>query len=181
LERVAERAGVSKGGLLYHFNTKEALVVEMMHSLMDCHETCIRDRVEEGARYAEAVIDACLDDRDKPMNVMPAFIAAIAVDRNAQNLIRQKKRQWRDALLADGLSLSQTMVLSFAMDGLFVTRSLGVADLSPAELEALRGGLGDLLNVRSERALLADWFRQALERIDAEEASPEVALASSGD
>ncbi len=30
LERVAERAGVSKGGLLYHFNTKEDFVRDLL-------------------------------------------------------------------------------------------------------------------------------------------------------
>jgi len=166
LERVAERAGVSKGGLLYHFNTKEALLGAMLQSVIDMHDADIRQRVEAGDRYVDAVLDHCLDCHDRPGSLFSAFIAAVAMDRGAQEMVRERKRRWREELLNDGLSQSQMLVLSLALDGLFVGTSLGVTDLTIEERASLRDGLERLI-APTEEERLADWFKQALERVPA--------------
>jgi AcrR family transcriptional regulator len=166
LERVADRAGVSKGGLLYHFHTKEELLTAMLQSVLDAHDADIERRVAEGASRVDAVLDHCLVGKNQRGNLMSAFIAAVAVDGHAQEMVRERKRHWHEELRKAGLTRSQVLVLSMALDGLFVGSSLGVTELSEADRLAFHEGLTDFL-CPSEEARLADWFRQALERVDA--------------
>jgi AcrR family transcriptional regulator len=166
LERVADRAGVSKGGLLYHFHSKEELLTAMLQSVLDAHDADIERRVAEGTSRVDAVLDHCLVGKNQRGNLMSAFIAAAAVDRHVQELVKERKRHWHNELQKAGLSRPQVLVLSMALDGLFVGTSLGVTDLTEADREAIRQGLSDFL-APSEEDRLAEWFTQALERVEA--------------
>ncbi|MGV3615467.1 MAG: TetR/AcrR family transcriptional regulator [Fimbriimonas sp.] len=166
LERVADRAGVSKGGLLYHFRTKEELMAAMLQSVIDAHDTDMDRRVAAGERYVDAVIDHCLDDHDRPGSLMSAFIAAVAVDKGAQDLVRDRKEKWRNRLEENGLSRSQSLVMSLALDGLFVGTSLGVTKLTAEDQAALREGLQQLI-APTEEERLAQWFEEALRCVEA--------------
>lgn len=166
LERVAERAGVSKGGLLYHFRSKEELLNAMLLSVIDAHDTDIQRRVDAGERYVDVMIDHCMEKNERPGCLMSAFIAAVAVDKNAQEIIRTRKKQWMASLRASGIPASQALILGLALDGLFVGTSLGVTDFSCEDREAIREGLMALTE-QSEEDRLADWFNQALARVEA--------------
>ena len=54
LEAVAERASVSKGGLLYHFPSKETLMEGLLENLLETIETKEREAEEELAGKTEA-------------------------------------------------------------------------------------------------------------------------------
>ena len=71
LDSVAEQAGVSKGGLLYHFPTKEALLKALVGRLMD----------NASERRKE-----CRGDDDDPRAVVKADVEASLLDdsRNPQ-------------------------------------------------------------------------------------------------
>lgn len=166
LERVAERAGVSKGGLLYHFRSKEALLTAMLQSMIECHDDALDSRVSVGERYVTAVLDHSLEKHDKPGNLIAAFIAAVATDRGAQEMMREKKKRWYAALRADGLSEAQALVLSLALDGLFIGTSLGVTELTCEQRAVLREALEKIVQP-SEEERLADWFQQALQLVEA--------------
>lgn len=166
LERVAERAGVSKGGLLYHFRSKDDLINAMLLSVIDAHDLDIDNRVANGERYVDAIIDHCMEKNERPGCLMSAFIAAVAVDKHAQEIIRTRKKQWMATLRATGIPESQALILGLALDGLFVGTSLGVTELSAEERESVRQGL-IALTEQSEEDRLADWFNQALARVEA--------------
>ncbi|MCW2881027.1 MAG: putative transcriptional regulator, TetR family [Sphaerisporangium sp.] len=56
LSAVAERAGVSKGGLLYHFNTKEALIKGMIERLIADFDELVASQSESS--YTRAYLAA---------------------------------------------------------------------------------------------------------------------------
>jgi AcrR family transcriptional regulator len=61
LQQVAEEAGVSKGLLLYHFATKDAMVLAAMDWVLEATAARIRQRldaIEDPGRRLEAVLDA---------------------------------------------------------------------------------------------------------------------------
>ncbi len=165
LERVADRAGVSKGGLLYHFKTKEALLAAMLQSVMDAHDEEVQRRVEAGEDFMSAVVEHCLSDHDKPSNLMSAFIAAVATDGSARDLVRRKKEAWHKELMDAGMSESQALLFGLAMDGLFVGTALGVTELTDSDRQALRDSFRRL-SEPTEEARLADWFQQALAAVE---------------
>src|SRR5690606_6550579 len=58
LSAVADRAGVSKGGLLYHFSTKEALIKAMVERLIEEFDALIA--AQPDATYTERYLGATL-------------------------------------------------------------------------------------------------------------------------
>lgn len=58
LSAVADRAGVSKGGLLYHFRTKEALIKAMVERLIDDFDHLLAAQHDD--TYTERYIGATL-------------------------------------------------------------------------------------------------------------------------
>lgn len=75
LDKVAERADVSKGGLLYHFPSKDALMMGLLQHLVEAIEQ------EEAAVYAEF-------DDSKPHNA--ALLMVLARLRAARSFRDQK-------------------------------------------------------------------------------------------
>ncbi|MEU4511497.1 TetR/AcrR family transcriptional regulator [Nonomuraea wenchangensis] len=58
LSAVADRAGVSKGGLLYHFNSKEALIKGMVERLIEDFDQLMA--AQQDATYTERYLGATL-------------------------------------------------------------------------------------------------------------------------
>lgn len=68
LEAVAEKAGVSKGGLLYHFKSKS----ELLRAMVERHMAMVSKSV------SEAFEETCRDS--KPNALMRAYLTAVARD-----------------------------------------------------------------------------------------------------
>ena len=67
LQKIAEEAGVSKGLLLYHFETKDAMVVEAMQWVLEATEARIRQHMKEAEgtdRILAAILDAIWIDAE---------------------------------------------------------------------------------------------------------------------
>lgn len=67
LQKIAEEAGVSKGLLLYHFDTKDAMVVEAMQWVLEATEARIRQHIKEAEgtdRILAAILDAIWIDAE---------------------------------------------------------------------------------------------------------------------
>ena len=140
LDATAKEAGVSKGGLLYHFGSKDDLVAGLLDRL-DRLTTADLERMnahDEGpvAYYVRTSVmeDDALDR------------ALIATSRLAQggsvaagDALRHVRRRWEDTHVRDRASLDLVMLVS---DGLYFNNSLdvnGEEHLVPhrEELEAL--------------------------------------------
>lgn len=67
IQAVAERAGVTKGGLLHHFDSKQALLAAVFSDLLEqmdreIDRTMAGDPVQRG-RFTRAYVRACFTDR----------------------------------------------------------------------------------------------------------------------
>lgn len=161
LERVAARAGVSKGGLLHHFRTKEELVRGMMEAKMDAWEACLEARVAAGERYARAYVEDCFDKDPETRDLAGVFVAAVATDRSLAGVVEARFDTIFARLVADGLAPHRARLLVLASDGLFLSASLGIRALPDAELVALRREMLRLLKPAEDDAL-APLLRHAL-------------------
>jgi len=126
MDAVARAAGVSKGGLLYHFASKDALetaLIERLRTLVDDDIATI-GRAEEGP-VAYFVRSSVMEDDELDR-------AIIAVSRLAQNghagataALRDMRELWESALrphVRDQASLDLIMLVS---DGLYFNNALG--------------------------------------------------------
>lgn len=107
LEAVAHAAGVSKGGLLYHFPSKEALIVGMIQHSVERFE----ERIEEiqaslpdlPGRWLRAFVEASFEDHDISPQVFVAITAAIANQPELLQPLQAQFTRWIEKAADDGV------------------------------------------------------------------------------
>lgn len=124
LERVAAGAGTSKGGLLYHFASKSALLGAMVHAELDRFDRGVEARVGAGEPYPSAYLEVSLAWTEGAGNLVAAFLAAAAEDRGMMAALGGRVALWRKRLVASGLSRGRAEVLDAALDGLLFASAL---------------------------------------------------------
>lgn len=131
LEGVAKEAGVSKGGLLYHFPSKMALirgVVDRMATQCDAdHEKALADTNGEPGRFTRAYLEARTEPfKDEELPLHTAILAATGTDPQLLDPFRKRCCEWAGRLENDGIDPATAMVVKLAMDGLCLGRLMGM-------------------------------------------------------
>jgi AcrR family transcriptional regulator len=139
LETAAHEAKVSKGGLFYHFRSKEALLEAM---ILRSTELLLREqmKVEEslnGERNGKmkANIIGTLRHLEGQRPVLTAVIAAIASDPKLVEPMRNSiRREFQD--LSNGLTLQteDIAILFLASQGLLLLELLNLSFLTPGQI-----------------------------------------------
>ncbi|HEV7369821.1 TetR/AcrR family transcriptional regulator [Arenibaculum sp.] len=131
LDAVAARAGVSKGGLLYNFPSKESLLQAMVQRFVDRQEEREREAMErlpEGPnRTLRAVLAAQLERA--PMNCKAAHSMLAAMAENPQLLepARCASERAVAAIAQESEAPDVAVVLWLAMEGLLLQEILGTS------------------------------------------------------
>jgi len=134
LDAVAAEAGASKGGLLYHFGSKRALV----DGLLDrwCDE--FGDKLE-GPGVAAAYVrasDITHEDADTAASEF-GMLAAMIEDPAVLGRVRERYRGWMDRILEDVEDPIDAWVVRLAADGLWYSDLLGIAPPQGADRRRL--------------------------------------------
>jgi AcrR family transcriptional regulator len=143
LDDVARRAGVSKGGLLYHFASKHELLLAMAQDWLERFRTDVLAAVapEDDApgrlvrAYVRVSIDGALDavaTRDALV-----LIAHLSTVDEVGDLARADAQRWQDDLRADGLPEDVLSLVLAAADGASAQPIWGM-EPAPDELARLR-------------------------------------------
>lgn len=124
LDAVAKEAGVSKGGLLYHFPGKGDLVSEMVeHLAMERFEREVEDRVSDGepGEWVRAYVEATFEPADEDRNaaVRSGLFAAVANDPSLLNPIRERYEVLQERAENDGVDPAAATIARLASDGLW--------------------------------------------------------------
>lgn len=140
LDKVAKRAGVSKGGLQYHFSSKAVLLRGACESLKEVFEPMFNEALaqepEGPKRATRAYIRVCFAEVD-PLCTKAMFLLTLALPEFAReqgewmkNLIDQDEIHCPD--------LAQMLLLCrFAADGLWLAEASGVLRFDEAKRTAL--------------------------------------------
>ena len=122
LDAVAAEAGVSKGGLLYHFASKRALIDGLLERWLD----------EFGARlagpgFAAAYVRA--SEVTGPENAASEFgmLAAMIEDPAVLGQVRERYAAWMDRMLEDVGDPVDAWLVRLAADGLWYSDLFGIA------------------------------------------------------
>ncbi len=134
IEAVAQEAGLSKGGVLYHFRSKESLIQAMIASLVERFdadiETARRGELE-GERsapggwlraYIHASAGPAEDDEDTV-----ALLAAVATDPRLLEPLQAQYASWQKQVESDGVDPALATVIRLALDGLWMADLFGLA------------------------------------------------------
>ena len=140
LEAVANEAGVSKGGLLYHFPAKSALITAVVERLANWCESRQAEAVADDPQTAGAFARAYLTVRIQPPDpqrepIHMAVLAAMGTAPEYLDPLRQRIAEWQSRLEADHIDPVTATIVRLAVDGLAVGRLLKVP-LPEGELHA---------------------------------------------
>jgi AcrR family transcriptional regulator len=143
MDATARAAGVSKGGLLYHFASKEALEAGLIARL----EVLARDDAAEIAADPRGPVEAFI--RTSISTGGPVDRAIIAVSRLAQTgsapareALRRVREFWEEALRPHTRDETALQLVMLVSDGLYYNDTLGASSVpgpvpQGAELDAL--------------------------------------------
>jgi AcrR family transcriptional regulator len=154
LDAAAREAGVSKGGLLYHFASKEALLSGLLARMADWIAADFAAGVAlqpaGPGQVARAMLAWAFELTPEEMNercdrAAAVFLAAFHHDPALLDPMRAVIARMREAVAADGLPPGHGGAIMAAGDGLFMARIFGLYTATPAERQAMHGALSRLL------------------------------------
>ena len=147
LDAVAAAAGRSKGGVLYHFAGKEALIQGMLDRVLARYDDAITDRAATdpapgaAARAYAAVSTPGESDWAPTDHLCAALVAALVHDPALLAPLRAQYDSWQARLEADAPDPVAATVVRLAADGLWLTELLGLHRLDPAMRQRVRDRL----------------------------------------
>jgi AcrR family transcriptional regulator len=142
LDAVAREAAVSKGGLLYHFPSKNSLIEGMIARSASRIDAALNEELEKaGGDYLTAYIRASFRTAAEPEQVSRAFFAAIANDPKLMAPIRRRFERLQRDISAAAPSEETGTLIRLALDGLWYSEMYSFAPPSPALRERLMEAL----------------------------------------
>jgi AcrR family transcriptional regulator len=153
LDAVAAEAGLSKGGLLHHYPSKDRLVEAMVRRTAEEWRGIIAssyDAATEGpGRMARALMGHCLADAncwtDELRQRSAAVFAALAQNPALIEPLREAYADLYRRLKDDGLKAGVSEAVVAAIDGLWLSWVLGLVPVEQALVGRVRGALEGLL------------------------------------
>ena len=144
LDAVAAQAGLSKGGLLYHFATKDALVDALVEDWLDRFEADVVEGTTEGS-WARAYARTCAGPRSAAERATDvALLVAVAGEPRALEAVRKRYAAWQDRLVGDAPDTVDATLVRLAADGLWFADLLGLAPPTGRLRQAVTARLQDL-------------------------------------
>ena len=137
LDAIAADAGISKGGLLYHFSSKEALVAGLCERMLGRfdHELGVLSELDAEPRgaWTRAYLASTVTDEGKPADnsaqLMAGILATLGRDSAHLEAVRERFARWHERLEADGIDRTTATLVRLAADGLWLSALLGLPGL----------------------------------------------------
>jgi AcrR family transcriptional regulator len=145
LDRIAGEAKVSKGGLLYHFATKENLVAALVSrsiEYLDKEIAICKKRFGDGpGANTQAFIAAMLEGQwaakaglaPHGLDLFATSVAAFSTSPDLIAPLRAAYTRWQASVEADRADPTLTTIARLAADGLWFTEFLGLSTFGPKQ------------------------------------------------
>ncbi len=139
LSAVAERAGVSKGGLLYHFGTKEALIKAMVERLIDDFDDLLAAQPDDTftERYIGATLAAVRSGRLRRW----AVVTGASGNLFLLAPLREAMTRWHREQLSEEPDRLASQIVRLACEGLWDVASHDPELNTESDLRALEARL----------------------------------------
>ena len=160
LDAVAERAGISKGGLVYTFATKDGLVRAALEREMARFQEAVGKRL--GGRSVKpfelvlAHIEEALDEDDATTRKAAFLVTALVHAPDMMEPARRYYRELLDPLLPESGDAQKVRNALLAVEGIFLLRGLGFVEVSEEEHKSVllhaRDIVREVLGIDSPRS-----------------------------
>jgi AcrR family transcriptional regulator len=134
LEQVALEAGVSKGGLLHHFPTKQALLSGLMEQVGKVFKARLEkfmglETSDQPGRLARAYVRASFEYEADELQLTNAIAKVVSEFPELLLELQEEFAQLDQEMQADGLPAARAIVIRLACDGLWFSELIGVSSL----------------------------------------------------
>lgn len=143
LDAVAQRAGVSKGGLLHHFPSKDALIRGLFTQLLDEFDAEVERSIDQSeppgtpGRYTRAYIRASFASDQRQHDLGAILGLLVGANPALLDLARTSFARARACIAADGLDPVRGLLVQMATDGVIFYELLGMQTLPDEQCWAL--------------------------------------------
>ncbi len=145
IDAVVVESGFSKGGVLYHFRNKAALLEAMMERMISAIaeevETTQAKAQAEGRHLAPAMVEALLTHRKSDPGVSVALLAASAEQPELLDPARNYIRRMVSQALSDAPDPVAALIVFLTIDGLHFNELLGIGYVSDEQRDAVHSRL----------------------------------------
>lgn len=129
LEAVAKEAGVSKGGLLYHFPNKEALISSMIDEHLAAWSKAVEESKDKGkGAFTRAFVKTTVSPIELETQLGSGLLAAVALNPELLEPVKKHYQAWQKQIENDGLEATTATIIRLAADGLYFAE---VFELAP--------------------------------------------------
>ncbi|MCP3143565.1 TetR/AcrR family transcriptional regulator [Pyxidicoccus xibeiensis] len=159
LDLVAREADVSKGGLLHHFPSREALLLGLVEHLVEEFDAAVARALDPAdtapGRFARAWIRSIFEDLSdsKLAHERATLVGILGTVPEVVRRIHEEGERWSQRLAQDGLDAQRVVLITRACDGATMAslfqRQLGTRELTEERdlLLALTRETGPLVDV----------------------------------
>ncbi|MCH8559155.1 TetR/AcrR family transcriptional regulator [Nesterenkonia sp. LB17] len=136
LEAIAQRAGVSKGGLTYHFKSKDELAAALFDRLQSLVEADLAVMRAEPAQAADYYVKSSLDV-ESPLERCNMAVTRLAQGSHpeANELLARCRTQWFDVLMDAVGNEDMVHLVMLLGDGIYFNASLTGTGAMPSETD----------------------------------------------
>ncbi|HIC7211292.1 TetR/AcrR family transcriptional regulator [Burkholderia stabilis] len=138
LAEAASVAGISKGGLLYHFSSKSELLAGLLHFEAITFERAVTEAAQADGQpgawtraYIIASSAQALQGRS-----LSAVIGSLLLEPGLLPVYATHAARWAELLGRDQLPERTAHIIRFAVEGLWFDEVCGLRPLDPAQREA---------------------------------------------
>lgn len=157
IEAVAQEAGLTKGGVMHHFRSKEELINGLIDQVIESFNTRLEEELQaepadQPGRWLRAYIRTIFSVQDEEKSLLPALAAAVANDHHTLDRIRRNYASSQLAAVQDASNPIQATIIRLAVDGIVFARALNLDVLE----EEMRGKIyHELLRLASPTSIHA--------------------------
>jgi len=141
LDAVAERAGISKGGLVYTFATKDGLVRAALEREVSRFQDAVRQRLGDmpldPLEMVLAHIEEALDEDDAATRKAAFLVTALVHAPEMLEPVRRYYRALLDPLRSECGEVQEVRHALLAVEGIFLLRGLGFVEVSEDEQKSV--------------------------------------------
>jgi AcrR family transcriptional regulator len=162
LDKIASEAKVSKGGLLYHFSTKEQLVAALVARTIEYFDRDLahyhKSFEEHPGTHTRAFATATMEGQwaqdagiaPRGLDLFATVSAAFSTSPELMEPLRNAYERWQNQVEDDGIDPVLATILRLAADGLWFTEMLGLSNFTPEQRQAILGKITHLATPASE-------------------------------
>jgi AcrR family transcriptional regulator len=153
LDAVAARAGVSKGGLLYHFPTKAKLLEALVEQFLASFDATLRDRETASAGAQDSLVRAYLDilvgEHLCHQPPPSGLLAALGEDPNFLAPVRRFDRKLLDRMKANASDPVIALIVYLSLHGIKSMQLLNIETIDGEEFDSVIARLRALVGAKA--------------------------------